>query len=135
MRKMFAGPVFEQEMLGKRRDWSELPPGVVYESTYNEMTALAAEQNNGTSLLLRGSEIALTACSKSPAAISFLRAYGNYSGILEKAEDGRSYIVMRDLVFKSHRQLAQFFSGRSNISKLEWTRLSTPAEELEAPVR
>lgn len=119
VRQQIAGPMSEPRRLGAPRRIVDLPEGRVMELNYCGLTALAAEQRDGSYLLLRGSDVRIdVACGNSGA--KFQRAAWLHAGLLEPAADGSCYVVMRDLVFASAGAASRFVSGSKNGRASAW---------------
>jgi hypothetical protein len=130
VRERLAGPRAEPNRIGPPRRLSELPEGNVRELHYCGLTALAAEREDGSWLLLRGSEVRLDTVRSASASASFLRAAWLHVGLLETANDGTSYILKRDLVFSSGSAVGHFCSGSKGFGRAHWQTIEPDEDEL-----
>lgn len=129
VRQRLAGPRTEPGRLGAPRRIEDLPEGRVMELTYCGLTALAAERSDGSYLLLRGSDVRIDAASANASAM-FQRAAWLHAGLLEPAQDGSCYMVMRDIVFSSGSAVGRFVSGGKNVRASAWQKLD-PDEDTD----
>lgn len=131
-RERLAGPRAEPERLGAPRRFDDLPGGWVMELNYCGLTALAAERDDGTWLLLRGSDVRIDTVSSASASASFQRAAWLHAGLLEMANDGSSYVLRRDMVFSSGSAVGHFCSGSKGFGLSAWRAIDPDEEELPA---
>ncbi|MGB3336998.1 MAG: hypothetical protein WBA73_07465 [Devosia sp.] len=127
VREHIAGPIAEPDRLGPSRGIDEPPEGRITEMSYRGLTALAAERDDGTWLLLGGSEVRIDTTSSATASATFQRAAWRYSGLLEPAGNGACYTLKRDLVFASGRAVSHFVSGSKSLGLSAWQ----PIDELD----
>lgn len=120
VRQRLAGPRAEPDRLGAPRPFDAIPEGRVMELNYRGLTALAAERDDGTWLLLRGSDVRIDTVKSASANASFQRAAWLHSGLLELAEDGSCYVLMRDVVFSSGSAVGHFVSGSKGFGLSCW---------------
>lgn len=120
-RGQIAGPRTEPGRLGAMRRIDDLPEGRVMELNYCGLTALAAERDDGSWLLLRGSDVRIDTVASANASASFQRAAWLHAGLLELAADGSCYVVMRDIVFSSGSAVGHFVSGSKGFGLSSWT--------------
>ena len=134
VRERLAGPRTEPDRLGAVRRFDALPEGRVMELNYCGLTALAAERDDGSWLLLRGSDVRIDTVSSASASASFQRAAWLHAGLLEPANDGCSYIVKRDIVFSSGSAVGHFCSGSKGFGLSSWRAIDPDEnEELAEP--
>lgn len=132
VRAQLAGPRTEPDRLGAPRRIDDLPEGRVKELNYCGLTAVAAERDDGTWLLLRGSDVRLETVSSASASASFQRAAWLHSGILEPGHDRTSYVLKRDIVFSSGSAVGHFVSGSKGFGPSAWTSIDPDdAEDAE----
>ncbi len=120
VRQRLAGPRAEPDRLGAVRPFDSIPEGRVMELNYRGLTALAAERDDGTWLLLRGSDVRVDTVKSASANASFQRAAWLHSGLLEPAADGSCYVLMRDMVFSSGSAVGHFVSGSKGFGLACW---------------
>lgn len=130
VREQIAGPRAEPDRLGAPRRIDDLPDGRVKELNYCGLTAVAAERDDGTWLLLRGSDVRIDTVSSASASASFLRAAWLHAGILEPSPDGASYMLKRDIVFSSGSAVGHFVSGSKGFGPSAWMPIDPDDEEL-----
>lgn len=130
VRERLAGPRAEPDRLGAPRRFDDLPEGFVRELNYCGLTALAAERDDGSWLLLRGSDVRLDTVSSASASASFQRAAWLHAGLLEPANDGSSYVLKRDMVFSSGSAVGHFCSGSKGFGLAAWRAIEPDEEEL-----
>ena len=128
VREQIAGPRAEPERLGAPRRIDDLPDGRVMELSYCGLTAVAAERDDGSWLLLRGSDVRIDTVSSAAASASFQRAAWLHAGLLEPAHDGSCYVLRRDMVFSSGSAVGHFVSGSKGFGLHCWA----PIDEDEA---
>lgn len=133
VRERLAGPRAEPERLGKPRRIDDLPEGRVRELDYCGLTAMAAERDDGSWLLLRGSDVRVETVTSANASVSFLRAAWLHGGLIELAQDGSCYVVKRDLVFGSGSAVGHFVSGSKGFGVSAWRPLDESDAELPMP--
>lgn len=132
VRQRLAGPRAEPDRLGAVRPFDSIPEGRVMELNYRGLTALAAELDDGTWLLLRGSDVRIDTVKSASANASFQRAAWLHSGLLELAEDGSCYVLMRDLVFSSGSAVGHFVSGSKGFGLSCWQPIDPDDCEIDA---
>lgn len=132
VRQRLAGPRSEPDRLGAPRPFDSIPDGRVMELNYRGLTALAAERDDGTWLLLRGSDVRIDTVKSASANASFQRAAWLHSGLLELAEDGSCYVLMRDMVFSSGSAVGHFVSGSKGFGLSCWQPIDLDDCETEA---
>src|SRR5690606_5714847 len=120
VRERLAGPRAEPERLGAPRRIDDLPEGRVMELNYCGLTALAAERDDGTWLLLRGSDVRIETVNSASASASFQRAAWLHTGLLEEARDGSCYVLKRDISFSSGSAVGHFVSGSRGFGLSSW---------------
>lgn len=120
-REQIAGPRSEPGRLGAPRPIDDLPEGRVKELNYCGLTAVAAERDDGSWLLLRGSDVRLDTVNSASASASFQRAAWLHAGILEPSHDGTSYVLKRDIVFATGSAVGHFVSGSKGFGPSAWT--------------
>lgn len=120
VREHLAGPKTEPDRLGAPRRIDDLPNGRVMELNYCGLTALAAERNDGTWLLLRGSHVRIDTAATAAASASFQRAAWLHAGLLELAGDGCSYVLKRDITFASGSAVSHFVAGSKSCRPSAW---------------
>lgn len=130
-RRQITGPRAEPGRLGDPRRIDEIPEGEIMELNFHGLTALAAVRDDGSWLLLRGSEVRIETVPSATASASHLRAEWLSSGILEPAHDGSCYIVRRDIVFASGSAVSHFVTGSKGKSLASWR----PIADAEATPR
>jgi len=133
VRERMAGPRTEPERLGTPRRIDDLPEGRVRELDYCGLTAIAAEREDGSWLLLRGSDVRVETVTSANASVSFLRAAWLHAGLIELAQDGSCYVVKRDLVFGSGSAVGHFVSGSKGFGVSAWRPLDESDAELPMP--
>ena len=131
VRGHIAGPRTEPGRLGALRRIDDLPQGRVMELSYCGLTALAAEREDGSWLLLRGSDVRIDTVASANASASFQRAAWLNAGLLEPAADGSCYVVMRDIVFSSGSAVGHFVSGSKGFGLSAWTPIDESADMLD----
>ncbi len=122
-RQHLAGPRTEPGRLGRSRRIDHLPPGKLMELRYCGLMAIAAEQADGTWLLLQGSDIRIPTVPSANSSASFQRAAWLHAGIMEFAVDGMSYVLKRDMLFASGSAVSHFVSGSKGFGLSSWTPL------------
>ncbi|MHA6730197.1 hypothetical protein [Devosia sp. A369] len=132
VREHLAGPRTEPDRLGASRRIDDLPEGRVMELSYCGLTALAAEREDGTWLLLRGSDVRIDTMASASASASFQRAAWRHSGLLEPARDSSSYVLKRDIVFSSGSAVSHFVSGSKSFGLSAWQPIDAD-DEADAP--
>lgn len=135
VRERMAGPRAEPERLGPPRRIDDLPEGRVMELNYCGLTAMAAEREDGSWLLLRGSDVRVDTVTSANASVSFLRAAWLHSGLIEAAADGSCYVVKRDLIFGSGSAVGHFVSGSKGFGVSAWRALDASDAGLPMPAR
>lgn len=120
IREHLAGPRTEPDRLGAPRRIDDLPEGRVMELSYCGLTALAAEREDGTWLLLRGSDVRIDTAASATASASFQRAAWLHAGLLELTGDGSSYVLKRDIVFSSGSAVSHFVAGSKSCRPSAW---------------
>lgn len=120
VRQRLAGPRAEPDRLGALRPFDSIPDGRVMELNYRGLTALAAERDDRSWLLLRGSDVRVDTVKSASANASFQRAAWLHSGLLEPAADGSCYVLMRDMVFSSGSAVGHFVSGSKGFGLSCW---------------
>jgi hypothetical protein len=120
-RNLMAGPRGEPGRVGAHRPLNDIPDGEVLELSFNDgHIALAAKQAEDRWLLLRGSDVRIDTVATSGVNASFQRAAWLHSGLLDVDADGRSYVVMRDIVFPSGSAVAHFCTGSKGRGLAGW---------------
>jgi hypothetical protein len=132
-RERMAGPRAEPDRIGAPRRIDDLPEGRVMELNYSGLTAIAAERDDGSWLLLRGSDVRLETVISANASASYLRSAWAHSGLIELARDGSCYMVKRDLIFSSGTAVGHFVSGSKGYSVSAWRPLDEGADEPGIP--
>jgi hypothetical protein len=128
-----AGPRTEPARLGTPRRIDDLPDGRVRELDYCGLTAMAAERDDGSWLLLRGSDVRVETVTSANASVSYLRAAWLHAGLIELALDGSCYVVKRDLVFGSGSAVGHFVSGSKGFGVSAWRPLDDSDAGLPMP--
>lgn len=128
VREHIAGPRTEPDRLGAPRRIDDLPDGRVMELNYCGLTALAADREDGTWLLLRGSDVRVDTVASANASASFQRAAWLHAGLLEPARDSSCYVLKRDIVFSSGSAVSHFVSGSKGFGLSAWQ----PIDEVDA---
>lgn len=120
-RSLLAGPRTEPGRTAPPRLFNELPDGEVMELIFNEgRVALAARRAEDDWLLLRGSEVRPDVVQSANSSASFLRASWLHSGILSPTPDGRSYLLSKDMRFRSAGATAHFVTGSKSRGRGGW---------------
>jgi hypothetical protein len=132
-RERMAGPRTEPARLGTPRRIDDLPKGRVRELDYCGLTAMAAEREDGSWLLLRGSDVRVETVTSANASVSFLRAAWLHAGLIELAQDSSCYVVKRDLVFGSGSAVGHFVSGSKGFGVSAWRPLDESDAGLPMP--
>lgn len=132
VRQRLAGPRAEPGRLGAARPLNSIPEGRVMELNYRGLTALAAERDDGSWLLLRGSDVRVDTVKSASANASFQRAAWLHSGLLELAGDGSCYVLMRDMVFSSGSAVGHFVSGSKGFGLSCWQPIDPDDCEIDA---
>jgi len=132
VRQRLAGPRAEPDRLEAVRPVDDIPEGRVMELNYRGLTALAAKRDDGTWLLLRGSDVRIDTVKSASANASFQRAAWLHSGLLEMAGDGSCYVLMRDVVFSSGSAVGHFVSGSKGFGLACWQPIEPDDCELDA---
>lgn len=128
VRQHMAGPRTEPGRLGAPRRVDDLPEGRVMELSCCGLTALAAERDDGTWLLLRGSDVRINTVASANSSASFQRAAWLHAGILEPARDGSRYMLMRDIVFSSGSAASRFVTGSKSCRPSAWRPIDESAD-------
>ena len=131
-REHMAGPRTEPGRLGAPRRVDDLPEGRVMELSCCGLTALAAERDDGTWLLLRGSDVRINTVASANSSASFQRAAWLHAGILEPARDGSRYMLMRDIVFSSGSAASRFVAGSKSCRPSAWKPIDE-TDDADAP--
>lgn len=131
VRQRLAGPRAEPDRLGAPRPFDCIPEGQVMELNYRGLTALAAERDDGSWLLLRGSDVRIDTVKSASANASFQRAAWLHSGLLELAADGSCYVLMRDMVFSSGSAVGHFVSGSKGFGLSCWQPIDPEDTEFD----
>lgn len=119
-RGLVAGPRGEPGRVGALRPLNDIPDGEILELSFgNGLIALAARQSDRW-LLLRGSDVRIDVVSSVGASAGFQRAAWLHAGLLDFARDGKSYIVTRDLTFRTGSSVAQFCTGAKGRGLAGW---------------
>ena len=132
VRQRLSGPRAEPDRLGAVRPFDSIPEGRVMELNYRGLTALAAERDDGSWLLLRGSDVRIDTVKSASANASFQRAAWLHSGLLEPAADGSCYVLMRDMVFSSGSAVGHFVSGSKGFGLSCWQPIEPEDCEVDA---
>lgn len=132
VRQRLAGPRAEPDRLGAVRPVDAIPEGRVKELNYRGLTALAAERDDGSWLLLRGSDVRIDTVKSASANASFQRAAWLHSGLLELAGDGSCYVLMRDMIFSSGSAVGHFVSGSKGHGLSCWQPIDPADSEIDA---
>ena len=90
------------------------------ELSYCGLTAFAAARDDGTWLLLRGSDVRIDTAASATASASFQRAAWLHAGLLELAGDGSHYALKRDIVFSSGSAVSHFVAGSKSCRPSAW---------------
>lgn len=133
VREHIAGPRTEPDRLGAPRRIDDLPDGRVMELSYCGLTALAADREDGTWLLLRGSDVRVDTVASANASASFQRAAWLHAGLLEPARDGSCYVLKRDIAFSSGSAVSHFVSGSKGFGLSAWQPIDEDDAELPEP--
>lgn len=133
VREHIAGPRTEPDRLGAPRRIDDLPDGRVMELSYCGLTALAADREDGTWLLLRGSDVRVDTVASANASASFQRAAWLHAGLLEPARDSSCYVLKRDIVFSSGSAVSHFVSGSKGFGLSAWQPIDEDDAELPEP--
>lgn len=121
MRSVLSGPRAEPQRIGSVRPFNAVPDGEIFEMNFGAgLVALAAKQSDDLWVLLRGSDIRMVSAASASASVGYLRSAWLHSGLLTLAPDGKSYTVMRDLVFGSGSAAAQFCCGSKGRGLAGW---------------
>ncbi|GHA39310.1 hypothetical protein GCM10007989_38780 [Devosia pacifica] len=133
-RSVIAGPRTEPGRLGERRGFDTVPAGEIFEMRFGGgLVAMASRLADTHWLLLRGSDVRIETVVSANASASYLRAAWLHSGLLALSPDGRSYTVMRDLVFGSGSAAAHFCCGSKGKGLSGWQPID-PDFGNDAPV-
>ncbi|ODT80493.1 MAG: hypothetical protein ABS76_16290 [Pelagibacterium sp. SCN 64-44] len=120
-RLALAGPRAEKGQLPPPRPFNAVPEGEVMELAFGrKFMALAARRADDDWLLLAGSDIRLETVVSANASASYLRAAWLHSGILELSESGESYVLTRDLAFRSAGAAMHFVVGSKGQGRGGW---------------
>lgn len=120
-RAVLAGARGEPGRIGALRSFNNIPDGEIVEMEFgNGLVALAAKQAENHWLLLRGSDVRIETAASANASVRYLRSAWLHSGLLAAAPDGKSYTVMRDLIFPSGSAVAQFCCGSKGRGLASW---------------
>lgn len=130
VRERLAGPRTEPDRLGAARRFDDLPEGRVRELNYCGLTALAAERDDGSWLLLRGSDVRIETVSSASASASYQRTAWLHAGLLEVANDASCYVLKRDMVFSSGSAVGNFCSGSKGFGPSSWRAIDPDEDEL-----
>ncbi len=128
-----AGPVAEPGRLGAPRRINELPDGRIMELNFCGLTALAAERDDGSWLLLRGSDVRINTAASASSSASFQRSAWLHSGLLEPTHDGSRLVVMHDIVFSSGRAVSHFVAGSKSFGPSAWRPVDEDDTDAPAP--
>ena len=132
VRHCLAGPRAEPDRMGTLRPFDAAPEGRVMELNYCGLTALASERDDGSWLLLRGSDVRIDVVKSASASASFQRAAWLHSGLLEQAQDGSCYVLRRDMVFSSGSAVGHFVSGSKGFGLASWQPIDPEDDETAA---
>lgn len=132
VRDHVAGPRIEPDRLGVPRRIDDLPEGRVMELSYYGLTALAAPRDDGTWLLLSGSDVRIDTAASATASASFQRAAWLHAGLLELAGDGSCYVLKRDIVFSSGSAVSHFVAGSKSCRTSAWQPIDE-SDDTDAP--
>src|SRR5690606_21946734 len=113
------------------RRLNEVPEGEVLELNFGGLVALAARQNDGRWLVLRGSEVRPRVVQSATAKTSYLRAEWIRSGILVPSGNGEAYQFARDVWFDSGSAAGHFLCGSKGKSLADWKPIGV--EDVLAP--
>lgn len=121
IRALMAGPRGEPGRIGALRPFNDIPEGEIVEMAFGDgLVALAAKQAENRWLLLRGSDVRIGTAASANASVRYLRSAWLHSGLLAVSPDGKSYTVMRDLIFPSGSAAAQFCCGSKGRGLSAW---------------
>lgn len=131
-RLALAGPRAEPGQLMPPRPFNTVPEGEVMELAFGRnLIALAARRADDDWLLLAGSDIRLDTVASANASASYLRAAWLHSGLLELSETGASYVLTRDLAFRSAGAAMHFVIGSKGQGRGGWQPID-PADGADA---
>ncbi|HEY8577383.1 MAG TPA: hypothetical protein VIL88_13730 [Devosia sp.] len=135
-RLALAGPRAELGQLMPPRPFNTVPEGEVMELAFGRnLIALAARRADDDWLLLAGSNIRLDTVASANASASYLRAAWLHSGLLELSETGESYVLTRDLTFRSAGAAMHFVIGSKGQGRGGWQPMDpTDGSDAEALV-
>lgn len=120
-RSVLAGPRSEPGRTEPPRLFDDLPDGELLELVFNDgRVALAARRSEDDWLLLKGSEVRPDVVQSANSTASFLRAAWLNAGILVPSPDGRSYLLTRDMRFRSAGATAHFVTGSKGRGRGGW---------------
>ncbi|KQN74794.1 DUF4357 domain-containing protein [Devosia sp. Leaf64] len=120
-RTVLAGPRSEPGRTAPPRLFDDLPDGEVMELVFNEgRVALAARSSDDDWVLLKGSEVRPEVVQSANSSASFLRAAWLHSGILVPSPDGISYLLTKDMRFRSAGATAHFVTGSKGRGRGGW---------------
>ncbi|MHA6691246.1 hypothetical protein [Devosia sp. A449] len=120
VRAHLVGPKSEPGRLGAPRRSDALPEGRVMELSYCGLTARAAERDDGSWLLLRGSDVRIDTVASATTSASFQRSAWLHAGLLEPAANGSSYMLMDDILFSSGSAVGHFVSRSKRFGLAAW---------------
>lgn len=120
-RSVLAGPRAEPGRVVPQRPFNDVPEGMVMELTFNDgRVALASRRAEDDWLLLRGSDVRPDTVASANASASYLRAAWLHSGILVPSHDEQSYVLTRDMPFRSGSAATHFVTGSKGRGRGGW---------------
>lgn len=120
-RSVLAGPRTEPGRSEPPRLFDDRPAGQLLELVFNDgRVALAARRADDDWVLLKGSEVRPDVVQSANSTASFLRAAWLNAGILVPSPDGRSYLLTKDMRFRSAGATAHFVTGSKGRGRGGW---------------
>jgi len=133
-RTVLAGPRAEQGRMAPLRRFEEIPDGRLVELTFGDgHMALACHRADGDWVLLRGSDVRLDTVASAPASVSYLRAAWLHAGILELSHDRKSYMLTRDVKFRSASGALHFVVGAKGAGRGGWQPIEPEPQAVPRP--
>lgn len=133
-RTVLAGPRAEQGRVTPLRPFEEVPDGRLVELTFGDgHMALACHRADGDWVLLRGSDVRLDTVASAPASVSYLRAAWLHAGILELSHDRKSYMLTRDVKFRSASGALHFVVGAKGAGRGGWQPIEPEPQAMPRP--
>jgi hypothetical protein len=134
-RALAMGVRADEKLVGPLRV-AEAPGGTLYELRACGVVAWAAETDDGSWMLLAGSQVRERVVASASSSVSMLRAEWLYSGLLLR--QGRHLVLPRDVRFESGSGVAHFVIGAKGVGLAGWRQVSSdqaPRHPYPAPRR